>query len=194
MLAQTQSHQTLNWVKIMFYLYPKIYYKVNDFDFLKVTDLSVTTKISGLVNKYRQTNPRPYIIKDGELPNMVSYRVYGDSKYEYIILLTNEIRNVYDEWPKSYKILNEYVEQKYGSLTYANNNYGKYYTSDGREISEAAWAEQSITDPAYYRLTHYEYEVQLNDEKSKIKIMNPSLAVQFEIELQEMISKIEQVE
>lgn len=178
----------------MFYLYPKIYYKVNSYDYLKVADLSVTAKINGLVNKYGQTSPRPYVIKDGELPDMVSYRVYGSSKYEYVLLLTNQIRNIYNEWPMSYSVFTNYIEEKYGSLTYANNNYGKYYTSDGNEISQAAWAEQSIDDTMYYKLTYYEYEAQLNDKKSNIKILNPDLAIQFEVELQQLLSDIQSSE
>lgn len=178
----------------MFYFYPKIYYKINNYDYLKVTDLSVATKIKDIVKRFGQTNPRPYVIKDGESPDLVSNRVYGTPKYDYIVLLTNEIRNVYDEWPKSYKVLMEYIELKYGNITYARDNYAKYYTSDKEEISEAAWAEQSLSDPYYYRLSYYDYEVQLNDAKSKINILNPGLVVQFEVQLQEMLSEIQKTE
>ncbi len=178
----------------MFYFYPKIYYKINNYDYLRVTDISVTTKVKSLVNNYRQTSLRPYTIKDGETPDLVSYRTYGTPKYDYIVLMTNEIHSYYDEWPMSYKVLNDYIEQKYGSISYAKNNYAKYFTSDGDEISADAWAEQSLTDPLYYRTTYYDHEVQLNEEKSRIRLLNPSLVVTFEVELQQLMSSLQKAE
>ena len=178
----------------MFYFFPKIYYKINSYDYLRVTDISITTKLRSFLNLYRQTNLRPYVVRDGETPDLVSYRVYGSPKYDYIVLMSNDIRNYYDEWPMSYTVLNEYIEQKYGSIEYARTNYAKYYTSDNEEISADAWQEQSIADPTYYRVSYYDYEMTLNDNKSKIKLLNPSLVVQFEVELQQLLSEIQRVE
>lgn len=178
----------------MFQFYPKIYYKVNNHDYLRITDLSVNTRVKQFVNLYRQTSLRPYVIKDGESPDLVSYKIYGSSKYDYIILMTNDITNYYDEWPKSYKVLTDYIEKKYGSLNYAKNNYAKYYTADGDEISQAAWIEQSPSNQLYYRVTHYDYEFILNDKKSQIQILNPALVIKFEVELQQLMSNIQQTE
>lgn len=178
----------------MFQFYPKIYYRVTNYDYLKITDLTVNTRIKKFVNLYRQTGLRPYVIKDGELPDLVSYKIYGNAKYEYIILMTNDITNIYDQWPKSYKNFNDYIEMKYGSLSYAKNNYSKYYTSDGDEISQEAWIEQSVDDPLYYRTSYYEHESILNYEKSQIKILNPGVLLKFEVELQLLLSNIQQTE
>lgn len=178
----------------MFLFFPKIYYKINNYDYLRVTDISVNVGVRDLVNRYRQTSLRPYVIKDGESPDLISYKVYGTPKYDYTILLTNNIQNYYDQWPMSYKVLQDFIEMKYGSLNYARNNYAKYYTSSGEEISADAWAEQSITDPLYYRVSYFDYETQLNESKTQIKFLNPSLVIQFEVELQQLMSDLQKVE
>lgn len=178
----------------MFYYYPKLYYKINNFDYFHVTDISIFSKINPLIETFGQTNLRTYTIIDGESPDLISNKIYGTPKYEYIILLVNRIRNFYDEWPMSYKVFNDYIEQKYGSLSYSKSNYAKYYTSDGYEISKDAWDEQVITDIDAYRKTHYEYEFELNENKTKIKLLNPALVVRFEVELQKILSDTRKVE
>lgn len=178
----------------MFYYYPKLYYKVNNYDYFHVTDISIFSRINPLVESFGQTNLRPYVVHDGESPDLVSNKIYGTPKYEYVILLVNKIRNYYDEWPMSYRVFNDYIEQKYGSLNYAKSNYAKYYTSDNYEVSKDAWDELIITDFNAYRKTHYEYENELNEAKSRIKLLNPALVVRFEVQLQQLLSDTKKVE
>lgn len=178
----------------MFYLYPKIYYRINDYDYLRATDILVNVRLRNLVNRYRQTSLRPYVIKDGESPDFISYQVYGTPKYDYIILLTNNIDNFYEQWPKSFKVFNDYIEMKYGTITYAKTNFAKYYTSNGNEISADAWNEQSVSDPMYYKLTYYEYEERLNDAKTQIRLLNPNIVTKFEVELQLAMSDLQKAE
>lgn len=173
----------------MFYYYPKIYYKINDYDYLRGTDISIFTKINPLIESFGQTSLRDYNVTDGELPYYISHKIYGNPKYDYIILIVNKIRNVYDEWPKSYKVFNDYIESKYGSLNYARSNYAKYYTSDGYELSKDAWDEQVITDTNAYRVSYYEHETLLNEAKSKIKLLNPTLVSKFDVQLQKIMSE-----
>lgn len=172
----------------MFYYYPKLYYKIDNYNYLHVTDISINTKINSLIEKYRQTNLRPYSVRDGELPDLISYKVYGTPKYDYIILIVNGIKNFYDEWQMSYAVFNNYIIKKYGSLVYAKENYAKYYTSDNFEISKDTWDELIITDINAYRKTHYDYENELNEQRGKIKILNPDLVVKFEVQLQQILN------
>ena len=56
----------------------------------------------------------PYIIKNGERPDQISYKEYGDEQYYWIILQINEITDYYNEWPLSQYELDEYITKKYG--------------------------------------------------------------------------------
>ena len=175
----------------MFYFYPKIYYKINSFDYLRVTDISVYSRIKQLVTKYGHTSLRPYTVQDGESPDLVSNRFYGNPKYDYIILILNDIRNVYDEWPRNKMDLLDYIEEKYGSLSYAQSNYANNYTGDGLKVSKDMWYEMVDAGKSYE--TYYDYEERLNREKGQIKVMSYNYAVKFEVELQEYLNNVIEV-
>ena len=54
-----------------------------------------------------------YYIKDGETPDIVSFKTYEKSEYHWCILLVNNIVNVYKEWPKTNQQLEDYLVEKY---------------------------------------------------------------------------------
>ena len=56
-----------------------------------------------------------YQITEGERPDTVAEKLYGSSDYDWVVLLTAGIINVYDQWPLSDKDLYQYAENKYGN-------------------------------------------------------------------------------
>ena len=54
-----------------------------------------------------------YYIKDGETPDIVSFKTYEKSEYHWCILLVNNNVNVYKEWPKTNQQLEDYLVEKY---------------------------------------------------------------------------------
>jgi hypothetical protein len=56
-----------------------------------------------------------YTIVDGERPDQIAERIYGSSDYDWVILITNNIINYYNEWPLSSAELNGYLLEKYGN-------------------------------------------------------------------------------
>ena len=58
----------------------------------------------------------PYIIKNGERPDQISYNEYGDEQYYWVILQINDIIDYYTEWPLSQYELDRMIIRKYGSL------------------------------------------------------------------------------
>ena len=172
----------------MFQFYPKTLYLFNDFDYQKVVDLNVSAQISDYVKSYRGSpGVRQYIVSNGERPEVISYKLYGTTKYDYLLLIFNEIESFYDEWPRDDQTLKKYIEKKYGSIS-AANSVGYWYNSFGDQVSEAFW--NTLTDPNKYTKTFYEYEIDLNDEKAKINVFDISLAVRFESNLQELFENL----
>lgn len=56
-----------------------------------------------------------YSIVGDERPEQVSEKFYGTPLYDWVILLTNNILDVYNEWPLSTQALYDYLIEKYGS-------------------------------------------------------------------------------
>lgn len=170
----------------MFQYYPKVNYSVNEFDQVKAVDITKSAKLRRLISSSADSNfLRPYFVQNGERPDIVSYKLYDSSKYEYIILLVNNIVSLYDDWPKDYQTFNKYIEEKYGSMSYAISTYDYYYTPEGIIVSEEYW--QTIPGSLKYRESFFEYETRLNNEKAKIKVVDFSYIIQFETGLQEIL-------
>ena len=54
-----------------------------------------------------------YAIKDGERPDTLSKKLYGDPFFDWVILLTNNLVNAQYDWPLSNYDLNKTLEKEY---------------------------------------------------------------------------------
>lgn len=60
-----------------------------------------------------------YSIKDGERPEHIADKLYGDPQYHWLVLLTNEVIDPYHGWYKSDEIFTDYIQKKYrGTYVY----------------------------------------------------------------------------
>lgn len=57
-----------------------------------------------------------YDIRDGERPDILAHQFYRSSKYAWVILITNEIHDVYEEWPRTERELAKMINKKYGGM------------------------------------------------------------------------------
>ena len=58
-----------------------------------------------------------YSIKDGERPEHIAERVYGDTGFHWLVLLVNNIIDPYHGWYKSGVVLEDYVQKKYAGYS-----------------------------------------------------------------------------
>lgn len=56
-----------------------------------------------------------YSVVGDERPEQVSEKFYGTPVYDWVILLTNNVLDVYNEWPLSQQAFYDFLIQKYGS-------------------------------------------------------------------------------
>lgn len=59
------------------------------------------------------TNLQVYNVESGETPETIAFDVYGDETLHWVILLANRIMNVYNEWPMSDGMLEDFIYEKY---------------------------------------------------------------------------------
>ncbi len=74
--------------------------------FRKVKLLDYLEENALLFNKYH--------IEEGERPDILADKLYGDSTLDYVVILSAGITNIRNEWPLDHKNLYEYAEAKYG--------------------------------------------------------------------------------
>ena len=56
-----------------------------------------------------------YMIISDERPDQVAEAVYGDPRYDWVVLTTNNITNIRDQWPLNAQDFQKYLLAKYGS-------------------------------------------------------------------------------
>ena len=167
--------------------YPKVSYKIDEYDSLRAIDITSALKIKDYLKGYRGIGFPPYIVRDGERPDYVSYVLYGNPDYDWVIMLVNDIHSLYDDWPRNSVDLESYIIEKYGSLTAAMTNVKYYYNSNGDIIDLTTYNNLSVT--ARSSETEYEYELRKNSNKSKIKVVNRSLITTLTSDLNSITMK-----
>jgi hypothetical protein len=182
-LTQTQVERFFK----MYAYYPKIKYRIDEFNDIRVVDITVAAKLKQALKNFNAIAVRPYTIQNGDRPDAVSNLLYGTPYYDYILLMVNDIENIYDQWPKDDQTFENYLIEKYGSIQAARNQFLFFYTPEGDIVSEEFW--QSIPGSLKFRETAYQYETRLNDEKARIRVLDFPYIVKFESDLQELLSQ-----
>ena len=171
----------------IFTLYPKIAYKVNEYDYLRAIDITQSTKIKSFLKDYRGISYNPYTVKDGERPDYIAYKFYGDSNLDWVILLSNEIYNIYEEWPRNNVDLEQYLIEKYGSIATTLSTVKYYYNASKDIIDETTYNALSVSQRSSE--TIYEYELRANNNKSKIKLIRSGIIGGIQSELKSLLYK-----
>ena len=160
-----------------FKTFPKIYYSLRE---RNVNVLKVVSDITQNVRIKKETLSNItlweyYDMKDGETPEILAEKVYGNSSLHWVIMLTNERYDVYNDFPLQWEELNTHITRKY------QNPYviKEYRDSNGFVVDSNALGATAIT----YR----DYEIALNDSKRRIKLIAPSLINRVVNELNSLI-------
>ena len=137
-----------------------------------------------------------YNIKDGERPDVVAEIFYENSNYAWIILLYNKMIDPIYEWPLFGKDFTNYITNKYGSVTTAMSTTKKYYRilyqgftkidstrvpTKKLEVDLTTYNSLGGNDKSLQ--TAYEWEVELNDERRNIRMLD-------EIHLDRLIDEV----
>lgn len=128
-----------------------------------------------------------YSIRDGDTPSSLADLICGDVYKDWVILVINNITDVYEQWPKNDEDLFQYIEDKYAdgdSIHHWETNEVLYndivFIKEGIEVNETFRAvlpdgttltkEQSV-----YPVSNYEYEQYQNELKRQILLPNAQI-------------------
>ena len=98
-----------------------ISYPFSESDFVTAKNFFRRYKVNENVFQYA-TFFKKYTIKDGERPETVAEKIYGNQFYDWVILLTNNMVNAQYDWPRSnyemYKIVEEEFDDPYSEISH----------------------------------------------------------------------------
>ena len=127
---------------------------------------------------------------EGESPETVAFKIYGDTNYFWVVCLMNNIVNRFYDWP-----LDEYVFQQYVKDKYDNAEAVHHYEitqSSGKQTGDGPAdyshkIECNSTEPGAESVSNIEYERRLQDQKRQIHILSPSYLKVFENEFNKLV-------
>ena len=131
-----------------------------------------------------------YSVQDDERPDKVAYDFYNDSGLDWVILTTNNIIHVRDEWPMGNQDFLTYLNGKYTDQELSNvHHYETRLVKDSRNRTiqrnglyvdadhSITYVDNGVTKTAteIKQVTFLEHETNLNDAKRQINILKPQL-------------------
>ena len=127
-----------------------------------------------------------YSVEGDERPDQVAANFYGDSALDWVILTTNKIVHVRDEWPMGNSDFLNYLNSKYTETELSNihhyetevlrNSRGRLIQPEGLKVPEGhsvTFLDNGVmrTESKLKSYTFLQHEVDMNDEKRNINVL-----------------------
>ena len=101
-----------------------------------------------------------YSIVGDERPDQVADKVYGDSSLDWIVLLANNVQNVYEEWPKTQYAFDKHLLEKYGNYEVLYNGIHHYETIESKNRDGFTIIESGVeVNEGFFNAPEYELEM-----------------------------------
>jgi len=177
-------------MKQYFQYFPLVFYDdVGNGELKLVTLLLERVRFRDVVRKNNMVF-YPVTIQDGESPESMANKYYGAPGYHWIILLANNILNVYEEWPTAIGVIDDVINIKYKTtqltgLQYAYQTIHHYQDFRGNVIDYQTFLTLQYSQRS--AVTVYDYEIQLNENKRQIQLLDKSYVPQVLAELQTIL-------
>jgi len=135
-----------------------------------------------------------YDVKDGEKPEDIAFKWFGDAGYHWIILMTNNITDRFYQWPLSQPQFQEHIIDKYGAGNEDAVHHYEKTTDSGRtssngpnDYSHLVECNEDDGNPAI--ITNRQYEQRLQDGYRQINLLNTKFLDTFIDEFENLIKQ-----
>tara|TARA_B100000424_G_scaffold147297_1_gene112284 strand:+ start:783 stop:1439 length:657 start_codon:yes stop_codon:yes gene_type:complete len=129
-----------------------------------------------------------FLVEGDDRPDNVAYQLYGDEELDWVVLISNNIINVRDEWPMSQGDFQRYLDNKYDPVQLGQIHHyetkevrlpnGILVLQKGLEVDadftfsySYQGADYNVNDVT--SVSNLQYEIQKNDDKRSIYVIKP---------------------
>ena len=113
-----------------------------------------------------------YDVRNGETPESLAFKLYGDAELHWVIMLVNNITDRYHDWPMTEAQFLQFIKDKYTDVN-GVHHYEITQTSGDTSIKIDVGTDNTNYSDATL-ITNYEYEQEQQDAKRKIRLLDPS--------------------
>ena len=154
-------------------------------DILRRVKLRSTVKSGGMVFE-------KYDVKEGEKPEDVAFKWFGDAELHWVILMTNNVTDRYYGWPMNQAQFAEYLDDKYSNPDaihhYEVTKDSGRTTSQGPSDYSHLVEVNSDTDNAI-SISNRQYEEREQDKKRQIQLLDKALLGDFITEFDRLVAE-----
>ena len=130
-----------------------------------------------------------YDVADGERPEDIAFKLYGDPELHWVILMTNNITDRYYQWPLTQPQFQEHLKDKYGAGNEdAVHHYEITQTSgptSSRDYSHMVECNSTEDNPTI--ISNRDYEQRKQDEYRQIRLLDKRYLRTFVNEFESLI-------
>ena len=155
-------------------------------DILRRVKLRATIKSGGMLFE-------KYDVKEGEKPEDIAFKWFGDAELHWVILMTNNVTDRYYDWPLNQVQFAEFITDKYGDNVDAVHHY-EVTKDSGRTTSNGPsdyshLVEVNSDTANAISISNRQYEEREQDKKRQIQLLNKSFLGDFIDEFDKLIAE-----
>ena len=174
--------------------FPLMVYDVkNDDNYKLLPDILRRVKLRQKINSSSMLFDK-YDVKEGERPEDVAFKYFGDAELHWVVLMTNDITDRYYQWPMSQAQFAEFLTDKYGAGSEDSAHHYELVKSSGKQTSSGPSdyshrVEVNSDETDAITITNREYEERLQDKYRQIKLLDRKYITDFVDEFNNLISE-----
>ena len=135
-----------------------------------------------------------YDVKEGETPEIIAHKLYGDPELHWVILMINDITDRYHQWPMNTPQFLAYINDKYDNVD-GVHHYEIAQSSGDTDTKIEVYENSALYtgDSDFYAsasiVTNFEYEESVQDKARKIRLIDPRYIEQFVTEYENLMKE-----
>jgi hypothetical protein len=126
-----------------------------------------------------------YDVKEGETPEMIADKLYGNPEFHWVVLMMNDIVDRYHQWPMSRRQFLAHLNDKYTNVN-AVHHY-EISQSSGDTTIKINIGTDNTDYPTATAITNREYEQERQDSLRKIRLLDPDFIDDFVTEFETLL-------
>ena len=130
-----------------------------------------------------------YDVKEGETPEIIAHKLYGDPELHWVILMINNVTDRFHQWPLSTPQFLDFINDKYSNPD-GIHHYEVPQSSGNTKTKIEIFNE--VDEDAYTGLTpitNREYEENRQDDIRQIRLIDPTYVGQFVSEFKTLMKE-----
>ena len=162
------------------------YDSVGDGEFKDVTNLLRRVAVRAKV-KLNTLLYDTYNVRSGDTPESIADKLYDDPQLHWVIMIVNNIVDRYHGWPMFGNQFLDYVNEKYSNPS-ATHHY-EIAQSSGDTSVKINIGTDNTDYPTATAITNFEFEQTDQDNKRKIRLLDPRFTDDFVADFKELMKE-----